>query len=117
MLTDLGRFLRKLRIDRNELLKHMAQKLDVSVSFLSAVENGNKKMPSEWNERICTLYDLNPQQQAEFTEAIAKTERTLDIPIWKTSEEGKTLAVSFARKLPFLTEEQIAAMKDVIEGE
>ena len=42
MLTSLGKFLRKLRIDNNELLKDMAQKLNVSVSFLSAVENGKK---------------------------------------------------------------------------
>ena len=46
MLTMLGKFLRKLRIDRNELLKDMAGKLDVTVSFLSSVENGKKKMPS-----------------------------------------------------------------------
>ena len=46
MLTALGRFLRKIRIDRNELLKDMADKLEVSASFLSAVENGKKSMPS-----------------------------------------------------------------------
>lgn len=117
MLTELGKYLRKLRIDHNELLKHMAQKLEVSVSFLSAVENGNKKMPSEWNQRICSLYDLDPQQQIEFAEAIAMTEKNLDIPLWNTDDEKKVLAVSFARKLPFLTEDQIAAMKNIIEGE
>ena len=42
MLTALGRFLRKIRIDRNELLKDMADKLEVSASFLSAVENGKR---------------------------------------------------------------------------
>ena len=39
MLTSLGKFLRKLRIDRGEILKDMADKLGVTVSFLSAVEN------------------------------------------------------------------------------
>ena len=42
MITSLGRFLRKLRIDQGEILKDMADKLGVSVSFLSAVENGKK---------------------------------------------------------------------------
>ena len=44
MLTSLGRFLRKLRIDRGEILKNMAEKLEVTSSFLSAVENGKKRM-------------------------------------------------------------------------
>ena len=70
MLTSIGKFLRKLRIDRGEILKDMAEKLDVTVSFLSAVENGRKKMPSSWNARICSLYDLSFQQQKDFTKAI-----------------------------------------------
>ena len=56
MLTEVGRFLRKLRIDHGEILKDMADKLDVTVSYLSAVENGKRHMPSEWNERICDDY-------------------------------------------------------------
>ena len=45
MLTSIGKFFRKLRIDEGEILKDMAEKLGVSVSFLSAVENGKKRMP------------------------------------------------------------------------
>lgn len=43
MITPIGKFLRKLRIDTGEILKDMAEKLHVSPSFLSAVENGKKK--------------------------------------------------------------------------
>ena len=43
MLTALGKFLRKLRIDNGEILKDMADKLGVTASFLSAVENGKKQ--------------------------------------------------------------------------
>ena len=43
MLTSIGRFLRKLRIDHGEILKDMADALGVSSAFLSAVENGKKK--------------------------------------------------------------------------
>ena len=115
MLTRLGRFLRKLRIDRGELLKDMAEKLDVSVSFLSAVENGKKRMPSEWNARVCMLYALNDTQREEFTDAIADTERTLDLSLQGISEESRRLAVSFARELPFFTLEQIEAMQRAMQ--
>lgn len=48
MLTSVGRFLRTLRIDHGEILKDMADVLGVSSAFLSAVENGKKKMPEGW---------------------------------------------------------------------
>jgi len=45
MITEYGKFLRKLRIDQGQILKTMAEKLGVSSAFLSAVENGKKKIP------------------------------------------------------------------------
>jgi len=48
MLTRLGRFLKKLRIDNGEILKNMADKFNVTASYLSAVENGKRAFPNEW---------------------------------------------------------------------
>ena len=59
MVNNFGKFCRKLRIDRSELLYDMAKKLGVSSAFLSKVENGKKKPPKEWRELIIDLYDLN----------------------------------------------------------
>ncbi|KHF28295.1 Helix-turn-helix domain protein [Anoxybacillus sp. BCO1] len=53
MLTEFGRFCRKLRIDNGELLKHMADKLGVTSSYLSAVENGKRNVPQDWVEKNC----------------------------------------------------------------
>ena len=116
MLTSLGRFLRKLRIDRNELLKDMAEKLSVSFSFLSAVENGKKHMPSAWNTQICELYELSGAQRSEFTKAIAETEEILDMNLSGTGMNSRKLAVSFARNLPFFTDEQVEAMQQIMQG-
>ena len=55
MLPSIGRFLRKLRIDNGEILKDMAEALGVSSAFLSAVENGKKKMPEGWIEKLKTM--------------------------------------------------------------
>lgn len=69
MATELGKFLRKLRIDADEILLDMANKLGVAPSFLSSVENGKRRMPSAWNARICELYALTDAQKAEFERA------------------------------------------------
>ena len=47
MITAFGKFLRNLRMDIGELLLQMAEKLDVSPAFLSGVENGKRKIPSD----------------------------------------------------------------------
>ncbi len=118
MLTELGKFLRKLRIDHGEILKDMANKLNVTASFLSAVENGKKRMPSDWNTVIVQLYDFDQTQKDEFTEAIAKTERSIEMNFAEGSPEKNQLAISFARQFSRFDEAQVEAIKKILsEGE
>lgn len=66
MVTDFGKFCRKLRIDNDEFLKDMAGKIGVTSSYLSAVEQGKRKMPSEWAKKITGAYALTDSQQREL---------------------------------------------------
>ena len=109
MLTPLGKYLRKLRIDKGEILKDMSDKLEVTVSFLSAVENGKKKMPSEWNQKICDLYELDKNQKKDFSEAIATSEEKIEMNLNELSF-GKNFAAAFARELPKMNEQQIKSI-------
>lgn len=117
MLTSIGRFLRKLRIDEGEILKDMAGKLNVTVSFLSAVENGKKHMPSMWNTRICELYHLSESQKKDFTTAIAETEDAIELNFVNQNLQNRELAVSFARKFSEIDDKQVAAIKEILKGE
>lgn len=116
MLTSLGRFLRKLRIDEGEILKDMADKLGVTVSFLSAVENGKKHMPSTWNSRICDIYRFDETKRTEFTTAIAETESAIEMNFVGTSIKNRELAVSFARKFPDIDETQAEEIRKILFG-
>ena len=115
MLTPLGRFLRILRIDRGEILKDMSEKLDVTVSFLSAVENGKKRMPSSWNTQLCSLYGFDERQTEEFTKAVAETERKMEIDFENASSDQRMLAVSFARKFTDFDERQIKKIRALLK--
>lgn len=115
MLTSVGRFLRKLRIDNGEILKDMADKLNVTVSFLSAVENGKKRMPSVWNSRICDLYHLDDSQRTEFTTAIAETESSVEMNFDGVAVGNRELAVSFARKFADFDEKQLDTIRRLLE--
>lgn len=116
MLTELGKFLRKLRIDNGEILKDMSEKLGVTVSFLSAVENGKKRMPSSWNKIICNLYSLKESQCQEFSDAIAKSEESVDLDLTDIPIKNRDLAVSFARKFSDFDDRQIEKFKELLSG-
>ena len=116
MITSLGRFLRKLRIDQGEILKDMADKLGVSVSFLSAVENGKKRMPPTWNTKLCELYQMTLEQKQAFTTAIAETEESFEMDFYGVAASKRELAVSFARKFSDFDEGQMEAIKRILQG-
>lgn len=111
MVTQLGIFLRKLRLDYGEIMKDMAKKLDVSSSFLSAVENGKKKMPDSWYETIVRLYNLDEEKQNELRVAIEGSQKSLEINLEDLSNEKRRLAFSFARKLEKFNDEEVDKMK------
>ena len=113
-LTQLGKFLRKLRIDRNELLRDMSRKLGVTLSFLSSVENGKKSMPSEWAARISELYGLSAIQQSEFDAAVAESEKRIDVNFEGLSPERKKLSAAFARKIKTLNHKEQKILQEVL---
>lgn len=116
MHTSIGKFLRKLRVDQGEILKDMADKLGVTVSFLSAVENGKKKMPAAWNKKICDLYQLDDDQRDAFTAAIADTEESIEMNLYNLTFGRRELAVSFARKFSEIDDEQVEQIKKILQG-
>ena len=112
MLTSIGRFLRKLRIDNGEILKNMADKLEVSSSFLSAVENGKKKMPEIWAEKLSALYNFSEDQSEALQRAIADTNQAIELNLENATPQNRDLAISFARHFDSLDDE---TSKKIIE--
>lgn len=114
MLTSLGKFLKKLRVDRNEVLKDMAGNLGVTASFLSAVENGKKRMPSDWNGRLCAIYGLDADLRKLLTSAIAETESGIDLDFAEIDQMNRELAVFFARRFASLDGDQVKAIQKIL---
>lgn len=55
-LTQFGKAVRKARIDSGLNLQSMSSELKVSAAFLSAIENGKKKIPPGMVEKIDNLF-------------------------------------------------------------
>ena len=108
MVTQLGIFLRDLRLNSGELLKEMAEKLDVSSSFLSAVENGKKKIPEFWYDTIVNLYDLDKEKQDELRQAIEESQKRIKINFKNSSS---------VKELENLNKEEVDKMKIFLKKE
>ena len=105
MSTILGAFLRKLRLQHGEKLKDMAENLNVSSAFLSAVENGKKKMPDSWYDKLASLYNLSTKQQEDLQIAVIESGETVELNIKDISSGNRELAICFARHFDSLDEE------------
>jgi len=113
MLTPFGKFLRKLRIDRGELMKDMAEKLKVTASYLSAVEIGKKAAPEAWIAVLSEKYGLDDVQELRRLAEKSKPEFRVEVP--RGSDDLRREAVSmFARKVGSMDHESLNKLLSVM---
>lgn len=117
MLTMFGKFCRKLRIERDEILKDMAEKLEVTVSYLSAVENNKRAIPEEWKDRIIEKYELSEEQIYELEMAIMKTNEEIKLKIANDNIEKQEFTLKLARRFDNLTKEEINKISKILGGD
>ncbi|NGQ89984.1 helix-turn-helix domain-containing protein [Rhodobacter sp. HX-7-19] len=56
--TEIGKELRRLRVERDERMLDMAERLGLSSAFISAVETGKKSPPTGFEEAVVQVYRL-----------------------------------------------------------
>lgn len=106
-MTPFGLFMRKLRLEHGLLLKDIAEQMDVSSAYLSALEHGKKGPASgEFVSKLESKLKLNAAQRDELRRAVRDSATNLAIPA-KVTPLGFQAAHAFARKLPNLSEQQL----------
>ena len=105
MITELGKWLRKLRIDRGEILKTMAEKLGMTSSYLSAIECGKRNIPADLIDKLTSIYDLSETEQHELSEAYDHSIKSIEIQLATENMCKRDLALQFARKFDDIDEE------------
>lgn len=115
MLTDFGRFLRKLRIDCGELIKDMAAKLNVTASYLSAVETGKRNIPDTWVDEIASQYGLNQESRRALSEAAARSAKTIKLELENVPGNRREAAILFAREFDSMDDETVAQIRKLLK--
>lgn len=75
MATDIAKFLRKIRIDSDESLGDMADKIGLSAAYLSAIENNKRTAPEDMKENLYKAYSLSEEQKLEFARLVAESRK------------------------------------------
>jgi transcriptional regulator with XRE-family HTH domain len=97
MITEFGKFLRILRISKEDSAKSMAEKLGVSVSYLSAVENGKRSIPTAWESILSGKYQLSIQETKQLRKAIAESSYIVKMDLSDVANKRKELLFTVAR--------------------
>ena len=115
MLTNFGKEIRKIRIDRSHKLLDMANKLEVSSSFLSAIERGRKKVPIDFVKRITESYNLSASEVIIINAALEKDVTSFTITP-ANDVEHETVAM-FARNIKTLPNRKLKKIQDILKSE
>lgn len=56
---DFGRFIQQMRKEKNYTLRYVADKLDMDLSMLSKIENGERQLQGHFLKPLADLYNLS----------------------------------------------------------
>jgi transcriptional regulator with XRE-family HTH domain len=99
MFTEFGKFVRKLRIDRGLMLGDMADGLQTSSAYLSAVETGKKKISDDLVDKVIAFFGLDNDQAISLRQAVDNSPVAVKIDLKNASSEERMLVNAFARKV------------------
>ena len=116
MLTSLGKFLRTFRIQQGELLKDMAERLDVAPAYLSSIENGKRNPARKFINNIISSYELSAQEIDALNRAYSETLNEVSFSTVNSTDNQRDLCISFARKLNNLNNSQIDEIRRILDG-
>ncbi|WP_028773700.1 helix-turn-helix domain-containing protein [Shewanella waksmanii] len=112
MVTAFGKFLRKLRVEKELVLREMAESLDISSAQLSAMELGKRTIQPTLAKKIVDIYGVSSVQEVEQLIYISQPAIKTDL----TSGNGKQreTMIMFARAFDELSDEQLKSVQDII---
>lgn len=117
MITELGKEIRKLRIDKGENLSSMSKKLGISISYLSAIENGVREIPADFVDKLSEIYHLSKEKKDELVKAEANSVSKISISLNLADYQQRQLAFTLSRKLKDLSKNECEEIMRYLGGD
>ena len=116
LVSEYGKTLRKIRIDKGLTMAQMAKAIGITSAYLSTIERGNRKIPKNLTQNVIGHYKLSNEQVEELQKAELLSRDSIEIELEDMELSKKSLALSFANNLKDMTYEQVALIDDIMEG-
>jgi transcriptional regulator with XRE-family HTH domain len=112
MLTEIGKELRKLRIDNGERLLEMSRRIGKSSSFISAVEVGKKSPPAGFEDLVIEVYGLAAAAARCLRRAADRSRAAFVVE--PDTILGRDTAGLFARRVNTLSHDQLEEINSIL---
>ena len=116
-VTSLGKRLRKIRIDNDEITLNMAEKLGISISYLSAIEHGKRNIPNDFIQKLFDKYQLSEEMKTLIQKDVVDYSGEMKLIMNQMNEQQQELSLLYARKINKLNDKQIKKMRRFLNGE
>ena len=97
----------------------MAEKINLSAAYLSAIENNKRTAPEDMKENLYRAYSLSEEQKLEFARLVAESRKKVEIGLSgiqaELFPEYVDTAVMFAHDLSQMNRKQLAEIKDCLQ--
>lgn len=115
-MTPFGRRMRELRTTRGITLQEMAAALDVSPSYLSALEHGRRGRPSRTRvHQICQYFNIVWDEADELQRLARMSHPRVTVDTSGLSPEATELANELAQRIRNLPHARVRALLETLK--
>lgn len=117
MLTEFGKFCRKLRIDHNETQQDIANYLGVTTAYLSTVEHGKRNISEKIVDKLISRYNLSGAKLNQFKSTITNSISFIKIHLHKMNSLDRELILKIYYNLNELNDKDKQEIIEVIDNQ
>lgn len=117
--TPYGKYLKKIRIDRDETIAVMAKHLEVSPSYLASIETGSREIPAGFSSKLVGVYKLDENEVEELVLAESRTPHktiAFDMSLLHNNPLFIHTAVYLTCMLPYLDTSDVEELCGKLKG-
>lgn len=115
-MTKYSKLIKEIRIKHGETMGDMANWLNVKLPFVSAVENGKKKIPDDWANKISEHYNLCNKEKNNLEEAIKESQTNIKIDLRNVDGIKRRMVVQFQRSFDNISNETAEEIYKILGG-
>ena len=117
MLTEFGKFCRKLRIDHNETQQDIANYLGVTTAYLSTVEHGKRNISEKLVDKLISRYNLSGAKLNQFKSTITNSISFIKIHLHRMNSLDRELIIKIYYNLNELNDKDKKELIEVIDNQ